>query len=66
MMYEILKGPAKGQVITKPQDQKTMDRLILKGILRVKEEKSEPDTKELKHKPETKERKHRVSRKRKN
>lgn len=56
MIYEVISGPGKGSLIKKPQEKKTMDRLIEKGLIRVKEEKSRPETKELKHEPETKSR----------
>jgi len=67
MLYEILSGENKGLVITKPQDRKTMERLIEKGLIRVKEEKHERETKELKKEvEETKpiKRRRRVSNKR--
>jgi hypothetical protein len=67
MIYEILSGENKGLVITKPQDRKTMERLIEKGLIRVKEEKHERETKELKKEvEETKpiKRRRRVSNKR--
>lgn len=62
MLFEILKGPRKGEILTK-QTLQSMRGLIDEGIVQVKEEKNDPETKEEKHEPKTKER---VQRKRKN
>lgn len=67
IMYKILTGSRKGELIVKPQNVSVMKRLIEKGLIcEVKEEKQERETKEEKFVPKTKEVKHRVSRKRKN
>ena len=68
-MYEILEGPGKGKMITKPQDKNTIRMMIEQGMIReVKEEKFTPETKELKQEIQTKEIEHRkrVPRKHKN